>query len=102
MPTANLSIDNLKQQIEYGVYACYVYHNEKRYIGVCNVGNRPTVDNRTTIEVHILDFNLNIYDEELVIELTDYLRPIYKFASLEDVKNQVDKDIIKTRELLSA
>ena len=100
MPTANLSIDNLENEIKYGVYACYVYIDNEKYIGVCNIGNRPTVDNDVLVETHILDFNKQIYGKMMEIELMEYLRPISKFNSLEEVKIQVDKDILKTRQTL--
>lgn len=100
MPTANLSIENLETQIEYGVYSCYVYIDDNKYIGVCNVGNRPSVDKEILVEVHILDFDNIIYGKMIEIELVEYIRPISKFNSLDEVKKQVDKDILKTRELL--
>lgn len=99
MPTANLDIKDV--QIEYGVYACYVYIKDKKYLGVCNIGIRPTVDSQKTIEVNIIDFDEDIYGEIITIELISKLRDIVKFNSLQEVKKQVDKDIIKTRELLS-
>ena len=45
MPTANLDIENINKDIEYGVYATKVIIDDKSYLGVCNIGNRPTVDN---------------------------------------------------------
>lgn len=102
MPTANLALEDLNEELKYGVYACRVYIDEREYIGVCNVGNRPTVDDKTAIEVHILDFDEDIYGKQIGIEFCDYLRPITRFNTLEEVKKQVDTDILKTRELLSA
>ena len=95
MPTANISIDNI--DIEFGVYSCYVYLDNEKYLGVVNVGNRPTVDNKKLIEIHILDFNKDIYNKQIEIELKEYLRPIKKFDSLQEVKDQVDKDIQQIR-----
>ncbi|MDO4501403.1 MAG: riboflavin kinase [Erysipelotrichaceae bacterium] len=100
MPTANLDISNLSIDIDYGVYACEVYVEEKKYLGVCNIGNRPTVDNSKTIEVLIIDFNKDIYGQEIIIDTKFKLRGIFKFNSLEDVKKQVDKDIKTTIERL--
>lgn len=100
MPTANLSIDNLNDEIKYGVYACYVFVDDEKYMGVCNIGSRPTVDNEVLVEAHILDFNKQIYGKMIELELVEYLRPISKFNNLEEVKMQVDKDILKTRESL--
>ncbi len=101
MPTANLDIKDIQIKIEYGVYACYVYVKNKKYLGVCNVGIRPTIDSQKTIEVNIIDFDEDIYGEIISIELIQKLRDIEKFNSLQEVKKQVDKDIVKTRELLS-
>ena len=99
MPTANLDIENINKDIEYGVYATKVIIDDKSYLGVCNIGNRPTVDNKQTIEVLIIDFNKDIYGKKIEIELLKKLRDIEKFNSLIDVKKQVDKDIEKTKEL---
>ena len=99
MPTANLDIENINKDIEYGVYATKVIIDDKSYLGVCNIGNRPTVDNKQAIEVLIIDFNKDIYGKKIEIELLKKLRDIEKFNSLIDVKKQVDKDIEKTKEL---
>lgn len=100
MPTANLDINDLSEDIKYGVYACYVYINDERYLGVCNVGSRPTVDNSKTVEVNIIDFDRDIYGLTITIELMKLLRGIHKFNSLDEVKAQVDKDILRTKEIL--
>ena len=100
MPTANLDIKDLREDIEFGVYACYVHINDERYLGVCNVGSRPTVDNSKTVEVNIIDFDRDIYGLTITIELMKLLRGIHKFNSLDEVKAQVDKDILRTKEIL--
>ncbi|MDO4197843.1 MAG: riboflavin kinase [Erysipelotrichaceae bacterium] len=100
MPTANIALPDTLKDIEYGVYACVVYLDEKKYLGVVNIGKRPTVDDKESIEVHILDFDEDIYGKDIRLDVYEYLRPIRKFDSLEEVKNQVDKDIIKTEEIL--
>ena len=99
MPTANLDIKDLDKDIEYGVYATKVIVDNQTFLGVCNIGNRPTVDNKKTIEVMIIDFNEDIYGKTIEIVLLKKLREIEKFNSLEDVKKQVDIDIKKTKEL---
>ena len=99
MPTANLDIKDLDKDIEYGVYAVQVMIDNKTFLGVCNIGNRPTVDNKKTIEVMIIDFNEDIYGKTIEIILLKKLREIEKFKSLQEVKKQVDIDIEKTKEL---
>ncbi|MCQ2609288.1 MAG: riboflavin kinase [Lachnospiraceae bacterium] len=102
MPTANISYDFSKNDMEYGVYASYVYVDDKRYKSVTNVGLRPSVDNSDipTIETHILDFNEDIYEKEIELELVSYIRGIQKFNGLEEVKKQVDKDIQEASSVL--
>lgn len=102
MPTANISYDFSDSDIEYGVYGSYAYVDGKRYKSVTNVGLRPSVDDSEipTMETHILDFDEDIYGKEIEIELVFYIRGIKKFNGLEEVKQQVDKDIIEAREVL--
>ena len=62
-----------------------------------NIGRRPTVDNeeKITIETNILDFDRDIYGEYMTLRIMSYLRPIRKMNSLEEVKEQVEKDKMK-------
>lgn len=99
MPTANIDFNNIDEKIEYGVYAAIIYLDNKKYLGVCNVGSRPTIDDKKTVEVNILDFNQEIYNKEIEIDLIKKIRDIKKFDGLDKVKQQVDKDIKKVREL---
>ena len=102
MPTANLDFDivNANMDIDMGVYASLV-HLEKEYIGVTNIGTRPSVDNDKTIsiETHILDFDRDIYGEIIEIELLEKIRDIKKFNNIEEVKKQVDKDILVAKKI---
>ncbi len=104
-PTANLDILNSHKLIpKMGVYVVKVkgkVFEDKEYFGVMNLGLRPTYEESGLfIEVHILDFNQDIYDEILKVELIEYLRGEYKFSSPEKLKEQIRKDIIKAREIL--
>ena len=95
MPTANLITEADVSDIKDGVYAVIAKARGGRYLGVTNIGRRPTVDEdaHRTIETYLLDFSEDIYGEELELELHQYLRPIQKFANIEEVKKQVEKDI---------
>ena len=101
-PTANIAVWEQKVLPHKGVYASLVHYNGKKYLGVLNIGKRPTVNNGsdTTVEVHILDFNADIYGEILEVELFDFLRDESKFAGLESLKNQINSDMQKVREIL--
>lgn len=105
MPTANIDITNnaWAKSITPGVYASLVKVNETVRLAVTNIGTKPTVDDsgRTNLEAHILDFDEDIYGQTIEVTLTHYLRGISKFDSLSAVQQQVSKDIVRTRSLLS-
>ena len=102
MPTANLPVGPEAQAIEHGVYASIVTLRGQSYVGVTNVGLRPSVDAdaRVSVETYIEAFSKDIYGEEMTLELFVYLRPTYRMASLTQVHAQVEKDALRARELL--
>lgn len=104
MPTANIGSDDGKLKPPSGVYATSVYVDGELYKAMTNIGKRPSVDDYDylTIEAFILDFSKNIYGMEVVLEVFKFVRGVQKFDSLEDVQKQVQKDIEKVREVVSA
>ena len=94
MPTANLCIENGTIP-EDGVYATRISVNGKSHISVTNIGRRPTVDNESniTVETYIIDFDREIYGEQAVLEVHEFLRPVQKFESLQEVQKQVQEDV---------
>ena len=103
MPTANILPSSSSMIPPEGVYASVVHLRSGTYIGVTNIGPRPSVDNspRETVETNILDFDSDIYGEDMVLEVMTYLRPVRKMADLEEVKRQVDEDKERARTILS-
>lgn len=101
-PTANLDTGDAEKLIpENGVYAVKVCLHGNTYLGMMNIGLRPTVGGTSrTIEVNILDFDKDIYGETLKIEVMAYLRGEQKFAGLDALKDQLAKDRDAVRELL--
>ena len=101
MPTANIYISDNKIKPAEGVYASLISIGEESYKAVTNIGKRPSVDNFNyiTVESFILDFDRNIYGEEVVLSLESRIREVKKFDSLLEVKKQVEKDIKKVRML---
>jgi len=94
-PTANVDVDNKNKLIPGdGVYAVDVIYKEKTYKGMLNIGCRPTFKNgkQHVIEVHIIDFNQNIYDETITIAFKKRLRDEKKFDSKEALIEQLEKD----------
>lgn len=101
-PTANISLDNQQCPI-HGVYAVDVLGYAKQcFYGVANVGMRPTVSGqRRLLEVHLLDFNQNLYTKHLNIVFRRKLRNEQKFDSLEELKKQIDNDVAHARHFLT-
>jgi len=95
-PTANIKVvDSHKLVPANGVYAVRVLVRDKEYQGMLNIGVRPTVDGtEKTIEVHIIDFNEDIYGEELTVFFDDWIREEQKFEGLDALKAQLEKDKI--------
>ena len=94
-PTANLQpLDADKLIPPFGVYAVRVYHNEAVYKGMMNIGTRPTLNNsyHTSLEVHILDFDLDIYNQIIKVEFLSKIRDEQKFNSLDELVEQLKKD----------
>jgi riboflavin kinase/FMN adenylyltransferase len=101
-PTANLAPPtNYKLVPANGVYAVWVKHEGERYPGMMNIGFRPTVEGRhQTLEVHILNFNQNIYGQSVTIEFVQQLRQEQKFESMEALKSQLVRDKEATAQIL--
>lgn len=93
-PTANLSVPP-GISLNRGVYGVYVYRGNRQYLGVMNIGNRPTFQDgeHQTVEVHLLDFDENIYGEILVIEVLFPIRNERKFSGLAELSSQLQKDV---------
>ena len=92
-PTANIFMHRRAVPI-LGVYAVTVHGLEEKPIyGVANVGNRPTVDGtRSLLEVHLFDFDRDIYGKHIYVEFHLKIRDEKKFASFELLKQQIFKD----------
>lgn len=92
IPTANVLLKRLSVPIK-GVYCVCVNFGGKVYDGVANVGTRPTIDGMTSLlEVHIFDFERDIYGELIEVKFVNKLRDEKKFASIEQLKQQILRD----------
>jgi riboflavin kinase/FMN adenylyltransferase len=100
-PTANLElVDELCPPS--GVYAVYVEYRSERFKGVANIGYSPTFDDHLfTVEVHILDFDDQIRDQNIRVDFVKRLRAETKFPGIEELKTQIFKDIEQAKALLS-
>jgi len=85
-----------------GVYAVRLFVRDKYYDGIVNIGMRPTFDAKSmAIEVHIFDFNEDIYGEELTVYFAGKIRDERKFGSAVALINQINADINSAKALLS-
>lgn len=101
-PTANL-----ESQTEYippdGVYATRVVLAGASYPSITNIGMRPTFhESARSIEAHIFDFDRDIYDQMIKLEIIERVRPERKFESGEELGRQIRQDLKRAREILAA
>lgn len=100
-PTANIK---LREELfpKNGIYAVTVDCLGKRHQGVANIGYSPTFDdNALTVEVHILDFNKDLYGKSIVIKFIERIRDEIKFAGISELSQQIAQDVLKARDILS-
>jgi len=100
-PTANIILhDELCPKT--GVYAVTVEFGSKTHKGVANIGYSPTFDDHVfSVEVHLLDFNENIYDRKIRVNFIQRIRDEKKFSNISELSDQIKKDIVKARKILS-
>lgn len=86
----------------FGVYASRVYFNGKEYIGVTNIGNRPTFDGESVrSETFIIGFEGDLYGKAVEIELFKFIRPEQKFNTADELKTQIAEDVEATKKYFS-
>ena len=102
-PTANLEVRKERVVPADGIYAVYARLGEERRQGVANVGVRPSfeIGSQRIVEVHILDFEEEIYGCDLVVEFVERLRDEHRFANVEALKAQIERDIAQARHILA-
>ena len=101
-PTANINLDDYSMAVN-GVFAvaCQINNDQKIHYGVANIGKRPTVDGQhNRLEVHLLDFNQDLYGKNLHVRLLTKVRDEQKFDSVDDLQRQIQLDVQSTRQYL--
>ena len=94
-PTANIDVPVNKLLPKSGAYIVEVYVDDKFYKGMLSIGTNPTIDDRNQslhTEVYILDFDQDIYDQEITVKFRDYLHDEIKFEGLEKLIEKLDLD----------
>lgn len=99
-PTINQIIPPTNVIPRFGVYKSFVQLDGRNYRGVTNIGVKPTIENRrdgggVVMETHIIDFDEDLYGQNVSVSLCSFIRPERKFSDLEELKKQIaaDKDM---------
>jgi riboflavin kinase/FMN adenylyltransferase len=104
LPTANIEVWPGRMLPGNGIYATWAVLHGLRFRSVTNVGIRPTFEKGPVpvrVETYILDFEQEIYTEQLGIEFVEFLRPELRFTSIDALMEQINQDIKLTREVLT-
>ena len=100
-PTANLEVLETRLIPADGVYAVRIQWGAENHPAVANVGTRPTFgEGKRLVEAHILDFEGDLYGEELRLEFIERLRPERRFPSVEELVSQMQMDLSRARRIL--
>ncbi len=101
-PTANIYFDPDRKLPRYGVYATIVELDGSEYMGVTNVGIRPTFDDGLlpSVETLLLDFDGNIYGKVIHVKFIQYMRDEEKYEHISDLIDQIEKDKDDARRIL--
>lgn len=93
-PTANLALTSKLPYLEHGVYGVIVHWKEHRLPGVMNIGIRPTFHDglQVSYEVHLFDFEQNLYNEELQVYICFFVRREISFKSVNELIRQIQND----------
>ena len=99
-PTANVVAHN-EQLPPDGVWQLEVVIDDAHYQAIGNLGRRPTVETenaRRLLEIHVFDFDGDLYGKVIEAKFLSYIRPEKKFDSIEDLKAQIESDVVSVRE----
>ncbi|MFV0436965.1 MAG: bifunctional riboflavin kinase/FAD synthetase [Desulfopila sp.] len=101
-PTANLKFADEDLVPRHGVYVSQVICDGKCYGGVINIGCNPTFGEQTLVaETHIFDFNQDIYGKPIKVNLLEFVRNERKFAGIDELADQIARDVACARRILS-
>lgn len=99
--TANIELTSVYRNIRWGVYACFVKLHHNTYKGVVNIGCNPTINelDKPRLEVHIFDFDCDIYGENLEIVFIRFLRDEIKFTSKEELQEAIQSNMMEVMKI---
>lgn len=99
-PTANIDVE--ETFLKNGVYISKVFISDDSYYAVCNLGNNPTLNyvNKRRLEVHIINFKEDIYNQYITVEFIDFIRDEIKFETKEQLIKQISEDVEKVKQYI--
>ena len=102
-PTANIQISDGKSfPLNHGVYAVTADTENRRFCGIANAGIRPTIGgHQFQLEVHLFDFQDDIYAKQISVTFIRFIRPEKRFNSPEELAEQIGRDIEVVKQALS-
>ena len=95
-PTTNIKMNNNRLYPPSGIYGAFLQvsdKNSKVLYGVVNIGYNPTLKQEMSLEVHILDFDREVYGEKLYIQIVKFMREEKKFSSIDELKATIQADV---------
>lgn len=103
-PTANVEFVQNKLLPPDGSYVTITTLEGVRHVGLAHIGRRPTVDDfdYKTVENFVMDFSGNLYGKKMPVEVHRFIRPVQKFNNLNEVKEQVAKDVAAIRDYIDS
>ena len=103
-PTANIHVDQTKKVVpRKGVYAVWIRVDGEYYPAMMNIGKRPTFEGEDlTVEVHIFEFDQDIYGKEVQTQFVKRLRDEKKFSGIDELKNQLERDKSEAEKILKS
>ncbi len=101
-PTANLEVHPDQAMPPDGVYATRAYFNHQSHVAMTYIGTRPTFkEANRVVEVYLLDFKGDLYEQQMKVDIVAFLRGERKFDKVEDLQDQIARDVARGREILS-
>ena len=94
-PTTNIKMDN-RLYPPFGIYGAFLQVGDKNsqvLYGVVNIGCNPTLKQEMSLEVHILDFNREVYGEKVYIQIVKFMRKEKKLSSIDELKATIQADV---------
>ncbi len=100
-PTLNLNLDEVPANLDEGIYAVWVAFGGSLHQGALHYGPRPVFKDTLSCEVFVLDEEIVDPPKDVEIIIVSYLRPVLDFASPQELSQQIEDDVTRTREILS-